>query len=150
MVMVKDLTELTLRDLWREVKDEEDWWGEINERTLNMVKLTLEGSLEEELLEELQVSRYQRSRTHSILKVVEEELIDVMVNGCEYARDEIRKPVFICVSLDPYSEDEEDRRYSLKVKKALESRQFPVYSSLDASIKALSNIYKYSMRFRLG
>ena len=49
MVMVKDLTELTLRDLWREVKDEEDWWGEINERTLSMVKLILEGSPEEEL-----------------------------------------------------------------------------------------------------
>ena len=27
MVMVKDLTELTLRDLWKEVKDEVDWWG---------------------------------------------------------------------------------------------------------------------------
>ncbi len=25
MVMVKDLTQLTLRDLWREVKDEDDW-----------------------------------------------------------------------------------------------------------------------------
>lgn len=63
MVMVKDLTQLTLKDLWREVKDEEDWWGEINERTLHMVKLILEGSLEEELLEELQVSRYRRSRS---------------------------------------------------------------------------------------
>ncbi len=61
MVMVKDLTELTLKDLWREVKEEEDWWGEINERTLNMVKLILESSLEEELLEELQASRYRRS-----------------------------------------------------------------------------------------
>ena len=61
MVMVKDLTELTLRDLWREVKEEEDWWEEINKRTLNMVKLILESSLEEELLEELQASRYRRS-----------------------------------------------------------------------------------------
>jgi len=25
MVMVKDLTQLTLDDLWEEVKDEEDW-----------------------------------------------------------------------------------------------------------------------------
>ncbi len=41
MVMVKDLTQLTLMDLWKEVKKEEDWWGEINERTLNMVKLIL-------------------------------------------------------------------------------------------------------------
>jgi len=62
MVMVKDLTQLTLKDLWREVKDEEDWWGDINERVLDMVKLILESSLEEELLEELQVSRYRRSK----------------------------------------------------------------------------------------
>ncbi len=61
MVMVKDLTKLTLRDLWKGVKDEEDWWGDINERTLNMVKLILEESLEEELLEMLRASRYQRS-----------------------------------------------------------------------------------------
>ena len=60
MVMVKDLTQLTLKDLWKEVKDEEDWWGDINERTLHMVKLILESSLEEGLLEELQASRYQR------------------------------------------------------------------------------------------
>lgn len=63
MVMVKDLTQLTLKDLWKEVKDEEDWWGDINERVLGMVKLILESSLEEELLEELQVSRYRRSKS---------------------------------------------------------------------------------------
>jgi len=62
MVMVKDLTQLTLKDLWKEVKSEEDWWGDINERVLGMVKLILESSLEAELLEELQVSRYKRSR----------------------------------------------------------------------------------------
>ncbi len=61
MVMVKDLTELTLKDLWKEVKDEEDWWGDINERTIGMVKLILESTLEEELLEQLQASRYQRT-----------------------------------------------------------------------------------------
>jgi len=26
MVMVKDLTELTLKDYWKEVKAERDWW----------------------------------------------------------------------------------------------------------------------------
>ena len=61
MVMVKDLTQLTVKDLWQEVKDEEDWWGDINEGTLNMVKLILESSLEEELMEELRASRYQRT-----------------------------------------------------------------------------------------
>ena len=61
MVMVKDLTHLTLNELWKEVKDAEDWWGDINEPVLGMVKLIPEGSLEAELLEELQVSRYKRS-----------------------------------------------------------------------------------------
>jgi hypothetical protein len=45
MVMVKDLTQLTLKDLWKEVKTEEDWWGDISERTLHMVKLILQSSL---------------------------------------------------------------------------------------------------------
>lgn len=61
MYQVRDLTELTVKDLWREVKSEEQWWGEINERVLGMVKLILERSLEEELLEFLQASRYTRT-----------------------------------------------------------------------------------------
>jgi len=61
MVMVKTLTQLTLNDVWKEVRDDEDWWGDINERVLGMVKLILEGSLEAELVEELQVGRYKRS-----------------------------------------------------------------------------------------
>ena len=61
MHQVKDLTKLTVKDLWQEVKSEEEWWGEINERVLGMVKLILERSLEEELLEFLQASRYVRT-----------------------------------------------------------------------------------------
>lgn len=61
MVTVKDLTQLTVKDLWKEVKGEEEWWGEINERVLGMVKLILERSLEEELIEFLQASRYVRT-----------------------------------------------------------------------------------------
>jgi putative transposase len=61
MHQVKDLTKLTVKDLWQEVKSEEDWWGEINEGVLGMVKLILERSLEEELLEFLQASRYVRT-----------------------------------------------------------------------------------------
>jgi len=61
MYQVKDLTELTVKDLWKEVKSEQEWWGEINERVLGMVKLILESSLESELLEQLQASPYQRT-----------------------------------------------------------------------------------------
>jgi acyl-CoA synthetase (NDP forming) len=78
------------------------------------------------------------------------ELIKLMIQGCQYARDEIGKPVIICVSLDAYSEDEEDREYHLLVKKAFEDERFPVYPSLNASIKALFNLYRYSAEFRKG
>jgi acyl-CoA synthetase (NDP forming) len=78
------------------------------------------------------------------------ELIKLMIQGCQYARDEIGKPVIICVSLDAYSEDEEDREYHLLVKKAFEAERFPVYPSLNASIKALFNLYRYSAEFRKG
>ena len=47
MVQVKDLTELTIEDLWQE--------------TLRMVKRLLESAMEEELLECLRVGRYRRT-----------------------------------------------------------------------------------------
>jgi len=74
------------------------------------------------------------------------ELVMIMIQGCTYARDEMGKTIMICVSLDAYSEDEEDRRYHLLAKKAFESEQFPVYPALGASIKALSNLYRYTAR----
>jgi transposase-like protein len=61
MYQVKDPTQLKVQDLWKEVKCEEDWWGEVSERVLGMVKLILEQSLEEELMEFLQASRYVRT-----------------------------------------------------------------------------------------
>ncbi len=61
MVKVRDLTELKVTDLWKEVKSEEEWWGDINERVLGMVRTILESSLESELLEQLQASPYQRT-----------------------------------------------------------------------------------------
>ena len=45
---VKSLTELTLGDLWREVRDEEAIWGDIDARVLRMAKMLMEASLEEE------------------------------------------------------------------------------------------------------
>ena len=61
MVMVKDLTELTLKDLWKEVKEEEDWWGDLRENTVQLVKRLLESTMDEEIIAQLQVARYQRS-----------------------------------------------------------------------------------------
>ncbi len=77
-----------------------------------------------------------------------QELVRLMIDGCRLARDKVGKPVMICVSLDAYSEDEDDRKYHLMVKKAFENEGFPVYSTLNASIKALFNLYRYSEQLR--
>jgi len=61
MVQVKDLTELSLRDLWREVKGEEDWWGDLKKETVRVVRRLLEGAMEAELLEQLRAGRYRRT-----------------------------------------------------------------------------------------
>jgi len=62
MGQVKDLTELTLEDLWREVKwNEEDWWGDLKQETLCVVKRLLEGAMEGELVEQLRAGRYRRT-----------------------------------------------------------------------------------------
>ena len=63
MVQVKDLTELSLRDLWEEVKDEDDWWGDMKQQTLRGVKRLLEGAMEGELMEQLHAGRYRRTET---------------------------------------------------------------------------------------
>lgn len=61
MVQVRDLTELRLEDLWREVKwQSEDWWEEIEATQLRIVKTILESSLEEELVAQLGAGRYKR------------------------------------------------------------------------------------------
>lgn len=73
-------------------------------------------------------------------------LIEVMVAGCRHARDTRGKTVMICVALDAYSEDEEDRRYHLMAKRAFEAERFPVYPALGASIKALHSLYRYSVQ----
>jgi acyl-CoA synthetase (NDP forming) len=76
------------------------------------------------------------------------ELVRIMVHGCLYARNDMGKTVMVCVSLDAYSEDDEDRKYHLLVKKAFEIERFPVYPALGAAIKALSNLYRYRVQYR--
>jgi acyl-CoA synthetase (NDP forming) len=92
--------------------------------------------------------RYLRHVLGQAFESFLKELVKLMVQGCRYARDEMGRTVMVCVSLDAYSEDEEDRRYHLLVKKAFEREQFPVYPSLGASIKVLSNLYRYRAQYR--
>lgn len=61
MVQVKDLTQLTVADLWKEVKDEEAWWHDISAHALRVVQTLLEETLEAELVEQLWAGRYKRT-----------------------------------------------------------------------------------------
>jgi transposase-like protein len=60
MVSVKALTDLTLRDLWREVKDPRPWWGDISHETTRAVKHLLENRMHDELGDYLRAARYIR------------------------------------------------------------------------------------------
>jgi acyl-CoA synthetase (NDP forming) len=75
------------------------------------------------------------------------EVVSLMLNGCLYARDEIGKPVMICISMETYTTDEIDRRYHLMVKKVFEEERFPVFPTLRDTIKALFNLYRLGIQF---
>jgi acyl-CoA synthetase (NDP forming) len=92
--------------------------------------------------------RYLRYALGEAFESFLDDLVRIMVQGCMYARDEMGKTVMICVSLDAYSEDDQDRRYHLLVKEAFEAERFPVYPALGAAIKALSNLYRYKVQRR--
>ncbi len=90
--------------------------------------------------------RYLRRAMGQGVEAHMKALIDLMVEGCEYARDREKKPVMICVSLDPYLEDEEDRHYNLTIKRAFAEKKFPVYPNMDAAVRTLSHLYHFGLR----
>jgi acyl-CoA synthetase (NDP forming) len=87
----------------------------------------------------------RRARKHEAIDHMQ-LVIGMMVEGARYCRDELGKPVFLSVSLDPFLEDDEDRQGNLILKRAFESEHFPVYSASDVTIRALSRLYKYAAR----
>ena len=61
MASVAALTDLTVADLWKEVKDPDTLWGDVSRQTLRTVKLLLENRMHEELAEHLKAGRYVRA-----------------------------------------------------------------------------------------
>jgi len=57
----KALTELSLADLWTEVKGSSDPWGDLQEGLVETMKKVLEATFEEEMLEQLGVGWYGRN-----------------------------------------------------------------------------------------
>ena len=60
MASVTALTDLTVADLWKEVKDEATLWGDVSRETLRTVKLLLENRMHDELINHLNAARYVR------------------------------------------------------------------------------------------
>jgi transposase-like protein len=60
MASVRALTDLTLSDLWREVKDPAALWGDLSQQTVRTVKNLLENRMQDELASYLQARRYVR------------------------------------------------------------------------------------------
>lgn len=61
MSRIKSLTDRSLAERWREVKSSEDFWDDMHDAMVETVKTFVEGSLECELLEQLQARWYQRN-----------------------------------------------------------------------------------------
>ena len=57
MASVSALTDLTVADLWRGVKDPENLWGDVSQHTLRAVKLLLENRMHDELVAYLNAGR---------------------------------------------------------------------------------------------
>jgi hypothetical protein len=84
MARVKALTERTIAERFREIKDEESLWGEISLETRALAKRILEDSLEEELSVRLQAARYRRTEVRRGWRNggYRRQLISRWVSGC--------------------------------------------------------------------
>ena len=61
MASVAALTDLTVADLWKGVKDPATLWGDVSQQTLRTVKLLLENRMHDELVDYVNAPRYYRT-----------------------------------------------------------------------------------------
>jgi len=64
--------------------------------------------------------------------------------GCRYARDEAGRLVVITISLEPYTDNELERRLSVLLKKMCEEAGFPVFPSLKEATRTVSCMCRYA------
>jgi acyl-CoA synthetase (NDP forming) len=78
-----------------------------------------------------------------------EKVARKLFEGLHYARDKGGKLVLMSMLVDPYSDNEIERKYLLEFKKRCESEGFSVYPSLKDAAKVVANMYRYTeMRHR--
>ncbi len=69
---------------------------------------------------------------------------DRLLEGCRYARDKKRKPVFLSMFLDPYLDVDLERKYNLAFKRRCESEGFPVFPTLRDAVRTVGRIHDYT------
>ncbi len=110
----------------------------------NIIKVVAEDDNIDSLVFMFDQFRYiRRARKHEAVDHMN-LIIEMMLEGSRYCRDELGKPVLLSVSLDPFLEDDEDRKGNLLLKNAFEQDGFPVYPASDITIRALARLYKYA------
>jgi len=65
--------------------------------------------------------------------------------GCRYARDKAGRMVIITIALDPYTDNEMERRLSILLRKICDEAGFPVVSSLGEAIRTVSYMCRYAV-----
>lgn len=88
--------------------------------------------------------RYLRRALGQEVKKHMDLLTPLMLEGCAWAREKEKTPVFLAVSLDPFLEDEEERHYNLLLKKEFAAKGFPVFASLEEAIKTLAYLRQWT------
>ncbi len=69
---------------------------------------------------------------------------EMMLEGSEYCRRALGKPVFLAASLDPFLEDEGDRAANLMLKNVFERNGFPVYPAADVTVRSLAKLWTHA------
>jgi hypothetical protein len=69
---------------------------------------------------------------------------EMLLEGSDYCRQVLGKPVFLAASLDPFLEDEEDRNANLMLKNAFEQKNYPVYPAADITVRSLAKLFIYA------
>jgi acyl-CoA synthetase (NDP forming) len=67
-----------------------------------------------------------------------------LLEGLHFAHDKAGKLVIFSIFLDPYSDNEIERKYSLAFKRRCEAEGFPVYPSLSNAVRVVSTMYKFT------
>ncbi len=110
----------------------------------DIVKVVVEDDNIDSLVFMFDQFRYiRRARKHEAIDHMN-LVIEMMLEGSRYCRDILGKPVLLSVSLDPFLEDDEDRKGNLLMKNAFEHNGFPVYPASDITIRALARLYRYA------